>query len=326
MKAWRTTPETNPGGVALLEVAEPTPAEGEILVRVKAASLNQGDFLQRNGRPDPRFPSGVGLTLGVECAGVVERVGAGVDAWREGDAVMGRCSGGLAQLTTMKAGMAMPKPDGLPWAAAATMHVLVVAHDALFTRAQLAPDEWLLVNAASSGIGIASLQLGKHLARAKVIATTTSAAKSARLRDIGADVVLGADDPDWPDQLRTATGGKGVDVIADSVGASAFAGNMKSLGIEGRLVSIGRLGGAAAELNLDLLALHRIRLIGVTNRTRTLAEQEGLVAAFRREVLPWLADGTLVPIVDRTFDFPDAESGWTMLGRRDQVGKLVVVL
>jgi NADPH2:quinone reductase len=322
MRAWRTAPQINPGQAELSEIETPSPGAGEILVRVRAAALNRGDLMLRGGKQDPRHPAGP-LTLGIECAGEIEIVGPDVTGWRPGDAVMGRCGGGLAEFAVMKAGLAIPKPASLSWTAAATMHVLVIAHDALYTRARIQPGETLLVSAGSSGIGVASIQLGRLLKSSRIVASSTSLAKLDRLKALGASAVVDIRQEDWPQQVLDATEGAGVDVISDSVGASLFAGHMNCLAIEGRLLSIGRLAGTKTELDLDRLALRRISLIGVTNRTRTLAEQEDMVSRFRLDILPALADGRLQPCIEEVIEFADVERGWAILSNHGQVGKLV---
>lgn len=326
MRAWRTNPQKQPGAVALEVLDRPEPGAGEILVAVRAAALNRGDFLMRNGKPDPRLPSGGAQTLGLECAGVVEKVGEGVSGWKTGDEVMGRCWGGLAEYAIMKAALAMPKPAGLPWEQAATMHVLVVAHDAICTWGRLEAGENVLVNAASSGIGVASIQLARMFGASQILAASTSPDKWERLRPLGATDAINLNDPQWPQTVLAATGGRGADVVPDSVGASLLDGHLACMAIEGRLISIGRMGGARAELDMDRLALRRISLIGVTNRTRTEAEQALMVERFTRDVLPALADGRLTACVDRTFAFEDAEAGWSLLQEGRQIGKLVLVL
>jgi NADPH2:quinone reductase len=322
LKAWRTVPETRPGGAELTDIEMPSPGAGEILVRVRAAALNRGDLMLRGGRLDPRRSTGP-QTLGIECAGEIEAIGPDVAGWTVGDAVMGRCGGGLAEFAIMSAGLAIPKPETLSWTAAATMHVLVIAHDALYTRARTRPDDTLMVSAASSGIGVASIQLGRLIGCRGIVASSTSMAKAERLRALGADEVVDVREPAWPQKVLDASGGAGADVISDSVGASLFAGHMECLAIEGRLVSIGRLAGTKAELDLDRLALRRISLIGVTNRTRTLAEQEDMVARFKLDILPALADGRVRPCIDKIIAFSDAEQGWAILSDQSQVGKLV---
>jgi NADPH2:quinone reductase len=327
LKAWRTKPGLRPDGAVIEDVAQPLMERDEILVRVKAAALNRGDLMMQQAASSQQVQAGaISQSLGLECAGEVVAVGGDVSQWAPGDLVMGRCSGGLAEYAVLKAGLAMTKPPGLEWARAATMHVLVVAHDAVVTNGQLAENEAVLVSAASSGVGVASMQVAALMgARAVIAATTSIASKREFLIEFGASSVVDSSSAEaYAKSVLNATDGQGVDLIADSVGASLLSSHMDCLALEGRLVSIGRLAGKKAELDLDRLALRRIRLIGVTNRTRTLDEQEAMVRRFVTDVVPALADGRLIPCVQRTFPFDDAELGWEILRHNRQLGKVVV--
>lgn len=312
--------------VTVAEVPVPDPEPTEIVVAVKAAGVNRFDVMAADGYRDPRLPKDAPTPLGLECSGEVIKIGSAVTRWAVGDPVMGRCWGGFAEFALMKEGLAMRKPARLSWPEAATMHVLVVAYDAVITNASLRPKELLLVNAASSGIGVAAMQIATLIGATPIIGVTRSVTKLApvtkgRLPNV--EIVPGED---FAESVQKLTQNRGVDVIADSVGGTILGDNLKCLALLGRLVSIGRLGGTTGELDMDLLALKRITLVGVTNRTRTDTEQTAIVDRFSRDIMPALADGRMQPIVDRVYTFADAPDAVRRLANNTQVGKLVLTL
>src|SRR3989441_4649415 len=318
MKAYFLPP--GPGGteVELRETARPGPKPGELLVRARARSLTGGELL--GGRPGG--PAGAG---GGECAGDVVKLGDGVTAVSTGDRVMGRCAGGFAEYALMDAREAMRVPGPLAWEeAAATPLVFVVVYDMLVAQGQLAAGQWLLVTGVSSGVGVAALQTGKALG-ARVIGTSGSAEKLARLGKLGLDVGIRTRVADFHDAVMKATDGKGVNLVVNNVGGSVFAECVKSLAFEGRLAMVGHLDRVFTTV-LDVEALHRKRLtlFGVSNRLRTAAQRAETVRAFARDVLPYFADGRLRPLVDRVFGFDELPAAVQFMESDAQVGKIVV--
>jgi NADPH:quinone reductase len=312
--------------IALSDPPIPTPKATEIVVAVRAAGVNRFDVMAAEGYRDPRLPKDAPTPLGLECAGEVVKVGADVKRWAIGDRVMGRCWGGFAEFAVMKQDLAIRKPERLGWPEAATMHVLVVAYDAVITNGVLREKEALLVNAASSGIGIASMQIGELIGAAPIIGTTRSVTKLAPVLKsrLSKATIISADD--FAPKVLELTQQRGADVVADSVGGSVLGETLQCMALLGRLVSIGRLGAIRGELDMDLLALKRIKLIGVTNRTRTEAEQAEIVKRFSADVLPALADGRLRPLVDQVYSFTDALKAVGYLANNSQVGKVVLTL
>jgi NADPH2:quinone reductase len=326
MKALFAAPSEGRIVVALKDIARPCPKPDEILVAVRAAGVNRFDVMAIEGYRDPRLPQDAPVPLGLECAGEVVEAGDSAGLWRAGDRVMGRCWGGFAEFALMKANLAMPVPARLSWEQAATMHVLVVAYDAVVTNGGLRAGQSLLANAASSGIGVASMQIATLLGAGPVIGTTSSPQKLAPVaaeRLPGVNIV---DSRQFAPKVLELTGGKGVDVVADSVGGTMLTETLQCMALLGRLVSIGRMGATTAELDLDFLALRRLSLIGVTNRTRTAQEQAQIVAAFSRDILPALGDGRLQPLLDRTFPLAEASSAINRLAANAQVGKVILSL
>jgi NADPH:quinone reductase len=312
--------------VASAEAPMPEPKPNEIVVAVKAAGVNRFDVMAAEGYRDPRLPKDAPTPLGLECAGEVVKTGAAVTRWSVGDQVMGRCWGGFADFAIMKEGLAMCKPERLSWPEAATMHVLVVAYDAIITNANLRPEEALLVNAASSGIGVAAMQIATLIGAAPIIGTTRSVEKLRPMTKARLPAVEIVATDDFAKNVLKFTQDRGVDVVADSIGGTILADNLACMALLGRLVSIGRLGATSGELDMDLMSLKRITLIGVTNRTRTEAEQNAIVERFGQDILPALADGRMRPVVDRTYSFDQAAEAVRYLANGAQVGKLVLTL
>lgn len=318
MKAYWITP--GPGGtqVELRETATPEPKPGEILVRVRATSLNRGELL--GGKPGAAARPGGG-----ECAGEVVTVGAGVTGFAPGDRLMGRCAGGFAEYALMDAREAMRVPGGLAWdEAAATPLVFLVVYDMLVAQGRLATGQWLLVTAVSSGVGVAALQTAKALG-ARVIGTSGSADKLARLEKLGLDVGVRTRAADFHEAVMKATDGTGVHLVVNNVGGSVFAECLRSLAFEGRLATVGHMDRVLSA-TLDLEALHgkRLTVFGVSNRLRSAAQRAETVRGFVRDVLPFIADGRLRPLVDRTFAFDALPAAIAFMESDAQVGKLVV--
>jgi NADPH:quinone reductase len=318
MKAYWITPASGGTAVELRETAMPEPKPGEILVRVKATSLNRGELL--GGKPGAPAKPGGG-----EGAGEVVKVGDGVTGVAAGDRVMGRCAGGFAEYALMDAREAMRVPGRLPWEeAAATPLVFLVVYDMLVAQGHLAAGQWLLVTGVSSGVGVAALQMGKALG-ARVIGTSGSADKLARLDKLGLDVGIRTRAADFHDAVMKATDSKGVSLVVNNVGGSVFAECLKSLAYEGRLATVGHMDRVLSA-TLDLEALHgkRLTVFGVSNRLRTAAQRAETVRGFVKDLMPYFEDGRLRPLVDKVFGFDDLPAAIKFMESDAQVGKIVV--
>jgi NADPH:quinone reductase-like Zn-dependent oxidoreductase len=307
----------------LREVARPEPGDGQILVRLHAAALNRGEFIQGHGlhaKPGAR-------QIGLEGAGEVAALGAGVTGLKVGARVMGRCPAAFSEYALMDAREAMPVPESVPWETAATIPLVYqVAYDLLVLQGRLAANEWVLVNGVSSGVGVASLQMAKALG-AKVAGTSSSAEKLARLREFGLDAPVCTRHADFYDAVMKATDGAGVNVVVNNVGGSVFAEDLRCLGFEGRLGMVGYVDGQLkAELDLEALHGKRLTLFGVSNKMRSPQHRAKPVPDFIRDMLPVFADGRIKPIVDRVFAFEQLGEAREHMQANRHLGKIVLAM
>ncbi len=321
---------TGAGGPAVMEVREvpdPAPQRGEVLVRVRAAGLNRADLLQRLGRYPP--PPGVrGDIPGLELAGEVARCGEGVTGWEPGDRVMAIAAGeAQAELAVVHERMLVRVPDGLSFEEAGALpEAGITSHDALFTLGGLRPGWPVLIHAVGSGVSTAALQIARA-AGATVIGTSRTPDKLERARALGLDhgILVARDAPRFAGEVKRLTGGRGVPLVLDFVGASYLAENLAALALGGRVVVIGTLGGARAELDLSAQMRLRASVIGTVLRPRPLEEKVAATQAFAREVLPLVASGKVKPVVDAAVPMAGAREAHARMERNETFGKLVLV-
>ena len=310
-----------PGGAVpeVQEVATPVPGAGEALVRVHAAGLNRGEMAIRQA-----LTSGAAQPTGIEFAGEIAALGPGATRFKPGDRVMGHWRAGQAEYVAADERLLVPVPARLSWVeAGAWLNVFCTAHDAIVTNAGLKKGESILINAASSGIGVAALQIARLIGAEPVIASSRSPAKLEKLRAYGMTKGIVAGDAD-AQAIAQATDGKGVDVLIDGIGGSALQKNLEAMAIKGRIISVGRLASNVGDIDLDLLALRRVRLIGVTFRTRSKEERIACVQRCAQDLLEALADGRLQPVVQRSFALEDIAAAHAYMERNEHVGKIVI--
>jgi putative PIG3 family NAD(P)H quinone oxidoreductase len=315
-----------PGDESVLRVGEaeaPALGNGELRLRVVATAVNRADLLQRQGLYPP--PPGASPILGLECAGVVAEVGAGVSGWKPGDRAMALLAGGgYAEEVVVHAGSALRVPERLSLEeAAAVPEVFLTAFLNLFQLGALPAGGAALVHGGGSGVGTAAIQLVKA-AGARAIVTAGSDEKCARCRALGADVAIHYRNESFAERVAEATGGRGVDVVLDSIGAPYLAGNLASLAVGGRLVLIGLMGGAKAEVNLAALLAKRISVIGSTLRARPVEEKAAIAAAFEERFGADLASGRIAPIVDRVLPLDRVAEAHRAMKASEHFGKIVL--
>jgi putative PIG3 family NAD(P)H quinone oxidoreductase len=297
----------------------PEPRSGEILIRVRAAGVNRPDLLQRAGNYPP--PPGAPDTLGLEVAGEVVTPSG---RWREGDRVCALLGGGgYAEFASVDARHALPIPPGLSFIEAAALpETVFTVYANVFEHGALKPGETLLVHGATSGIGVAAIQMAKA-AGATVVATARGADKAAKARELGADVAV---DTTIADFAAAAKAAGGVDVALDMVGATYFAATLDALNTGGRIVYIAALGGTTLEVPVRQIMLKRAVITGSTLRPRSSDEKARLAAQVERVVWPWIAAGRVRAIVDRTFPLREAAAAHAHLESGSHVGKIVLVV
>ena len=307
----------------LAELPDPVPGPGEVLVRVHAAGLNRADLLQRMGRYPS--PPGAPEILGLELSGEVLDLGPGCTTRRVGDRVMALVTGGAyATLARVPEVTTLPIPEPLDWAAAAAVpEAFLTAHLDLFDLGNLQAGETVLVHAGASGVGTAVIQVARE-AGARVLATAGSDEKLALCRSLGAAIAIHRERDNFAGVALEATGGSGVDLVIDFVGAAYWGGNMRALRHGGRLVLVGFLGGSMGELDLGPVLRKSLTVRGTTLRGTPLAEKARLVERCAAFILPRLADGRLRTIVDRKFVLADAAAAHAYMGQNRNLGKIVL--
>jgi NADPH2:quinone reductase len=314
-------------GLEVRDVPRPRAGANQVLVEVRAAGLNRADLNAAKGAGVATRDSW-GKPIGLEWAGVVAEIGAGVEGLRPGDRVMCSGSGGYAEFAVCDAGRAMPIPDAkMSFERAAILPLaLLTMHDAIVTNGRLRAGEAVLVQGASSGVGLMGLQIARHMGAATVIGSSTNDARRARLKEFGADTVVDTREANWPDAVLAATAGQGVDLIVDMISGPVFEQSMKAARVRGRIVNVGRLGGTHAPFNFDLHALKRLDYVGVTFRTRTSAEVAEIVRRMRFDLWDAVAAGKLDLPIDSRFPLDQAAAAHARMRANEHFGKIVLTM
>lgn len=303
------------------ELPPPEPGPGQLLLRMRAAGLNRGEFIAGHGLTK----AGAAKPAGGEGAGVVVKLGTGVTGFAAGDRVMGRCPGAFADYALMDAREAVPIPRRLSWEAAAAIPLtFMVVHDMLIAQGKLKNGEWLLVTGVSSGVGVAAMQTAKALG-ARVIGTSGSAEKLDKLKAAGLDLGLCTRAADFYDAVMQATGGKGANLIVNNVGGSVFAECVRALAFQGRLATVGYLDGVLkAEIDIEALHSRRLVLFGVSNKLRSAEQRAESARGFVADILPAIADGRIEPMVDRVYAFDELPAAKAYMESNAHLGKIVL--
>ena len=322
---------TSHGGIEGLEVPEvpdtPRPTADRVRVRVRAAGLNRADILQRLGRypAPPGYPQDI---PGLEFAGEVTEVGDEARRWNVGQRVFGITGGGAqAELVTVPESTLAEIPSNLNWAEAASIpEVFMTAHDALFTQCGLQMGERVLIHAAGSGVGTAASQLVRA-AGAFAYGTSRTAEKLERAKEFGLtdSVVVGGDALQFTGAVKRWTNYTGVNVILDLVGAAYLKANLEALATKGRLIFVGTISGAKAEIDYSSVMGKRLRVMGTSLRTRSIAEKATATQLFAQHVVPLLASGAVRPVIDRIFQLQEVRAAHQRLESNESFGKVVLM-
>ena len=318
----------NPGPESRLElgrVPAPQLGPGEVRLRVAATAVNRADLLQRRGLYPP--PPGAPDILGLECSGTVLETAPDVEGWSAGDRAMALLAGGgYAGEVVVPAGCLLPVPRNLSLAeAAAVPEAFLTAHSNLFILGRLGREEWALIHGGSGGVGTAAVQLVR-LAGGRAAATAGSEERCARVRDLGAEVALDHHRETLWEELRAAAAPAGFSVILDCIGAAYLERHLELLGMGGRLVIIGLMGGRRAEIDLAPLLGKRLELMGSTLRGRPPGEKARIVEDFRRRFLDAFDDGMLRPVIHTALPLERVEEAHRIMAAGNHFGKIVLVV
>jgi len=317
-----------PGGPEVLvldEIDVPTLGSGEVLLEVRAAGVNRPDLSQRAGRyPVPADASPI---PGLEVAGVVAAVADGVDGVRPGDRVMALVhGGGYAEFCKVDHRHVLRLPDGLDFVAAAGLpEVALTVEVNMVMRAGLRAGETVLIHGGSSGIGSHAIARARSLG-AIPITTSRGAAKTAYCAEIGANPAIDSSAGDWPEAVMAATGGRGVDVILDMVAGAYTAANIGCMADDGRYALISLQGGREVTIDLEPVLRRRLTIMGSTLRPLSAAAKAAIVETVRRDVLPLVAEGRMLPHVHATFDLADAAGAHRLMEQSAHFGKVVLTV
>lgn len=310
-------------GLDLREVTRPVPSAEQVLVRVAAAGMNRADRMAETGLYGGK--DSLGRPIGMEWAGEVVEVGSAVTDFRPGDLVMTSGLGGFAEYAVSDHGRTMKIGDLDPVRAAGQPMALLTAYDAVVTNGRLSAGESVLVQGASSAIGLMSMQIARSVGAKTIVGTSSNEARRARLAEFGATMSVDARSDGWVEQVLDSTGGKGVDLVVDMVSGATMNQTMLATAVQGRIVNVGRLGGTVAEFDFNLHALRRIEYIGVTFRTRSIAEIREIVRLADGALGDSLRAGDFLLPVDRTFNLSETKEALDYMSADKHFGKIVIV-
>lgn len=307
----------------LREVAAPKPRATELLVRIRSAGVNRSDL----SRTQKHYAKGDLHIAGNEMSGEIIEMGDAVKGFQIGDRVMALVNGGYAEQVCFDSRLAMKVPERMSWEAAAAIPVnFLTAHDALCTVGKFTPGEAVLIHAVTSGVGIAAVLLAKLLGASSIIGTTRSAIKAKPLLHLGLGSIIDRTEAtNITTRVLVETGGKGVPLVLDVVGGNGVSQSLGCTALGGRVVLIGLLDGTTGTIDLDVLVFRRISLIGVSFRARTLEERQAICDRFVQDMGAALTDGTLTPLVFRSFPLAAASEAQELMRSDTHLGKIVLI-
>ena len=314
----------SPDGVVIQDVPSPKPKPTDILVKIKAIALNRADL--GSARGDTSHGAAAGRPVGSEFAGEVVEAGSEVRDFKAGDRVMCHSPGSHAEYAVSDYGRAMKMPDGMSFEQAATLPIgLNTLHNALVTAGRMKAGEHVMVQGASSGVGIIGLQIAKLMGAKLVVGTSTNDERRAKLKEFGADLAVDTRNPKWPEQVLAATDGNGVHLTVDMLSGPTVSQTMQATALLGRIVNIGRLAGMKAEFDFDLHARKRIDYIGVTFRTRTVEEVRDILVKMRADLWDDIKAGRIRVPIDKTYPLSEARAGHEHMRANRHFGKILLI-
>jgi len=323
MKAFVNAKLADGATLEMRDLPEPAPGPHDLLVAVKAVGLNRAEL----SRPIANAENPAANIAGMEMAGEVIGMGAQVQGFALGDRIMSMTTKAYAEKALADSRIAMKIPASLSYEEGAAIPVFFsTGHDALVTNGELKAGEAVLIAGVAAGVGGAMIQIAKALGARLVVGTSRDAGKLARLKDIGLDLPIRAGVDDLVAACMSATGGKGVDVIADNVGAGMLMSLVDAAAVKARLITIGRLAGKMDQIDLDKIALKRMKLIGVTFRTRSVDEKIEITRRLLADMESHFESGRIKPAIDRVFTFDDALAAQDHMRANAHLGKIVLRL
>ena len=307
--------------IELREIEVPKPAADQILIRVRAAGLNRGEFILGHGL----HQSGSAKQIGMEAAGEVVACGDQITEFKVGDRVMGRCPGAFAEFALIPGREVLLMPPSLTWEQAAAVPLTsMVVFDMLVVQGQLKAGEWVLIPGVSSGVGVTALAMAKALG-AKVIGTSGSQSKLDQLKPLGLDLGICTRLPNFYDAVMQATNDKGVDLVVNTVGGSVFAECIRTLAFQGRLATVGYVDGVLkAEIDIEALHAKRLKLFGVSNKFRNADQRAESTPIFKKQILPLMAQGKCLPMVYQVYPFNQLLEAKALMDSSQHLGKIVL--
>ena len=314
------------GGAEITDVVKPSPKGAQVLVRVRACGLNRADLGMTKGHAHGSA-GGVGAVLGMEWSGEIAELGPDAKGMKVGDKVMGSGAAAFAEYTLADHGRLFRSPSNMNFDEACTLPIaLTTIHNAVVTVGALKAGQTVMIQGASSGVGLMGLQIAKLKGAKLVVGSSTDPVRRGRLKEFGADLAVDSSDPGWVDSVLQATSGDGVDLIVDQISGRVASENLRATKIKGRIVNVGRLGGTRAEFNFDLHAARRIDYVGVTFRTRTIEEIREIFDEVRKDLWGAVESRKLQLPIDKVFAFDDIGKAFEHMEANKHLGKIVVTL
>jgi NADPH:quinone reductase-like Zn-dependent oxidoreductase len=324
MKSYWMHIDDVPNPIELRDAPMPVAGPTQALVKVHAAGLNRGEFIKGHGLHGSQGAKAIGMEAAGEIVAVGDKVNS-MSSFKVGDRVMARCGASFSEYALMNVQEMMAVPDSLSWEQAASIPItFLVTYDLLVQQGKLKSNDWLLINGVSSGVGVASLQMGKVLG-AKVIGTSGSQTKLNQLMPLGLDLGICSRSADFYATVMSTTEGKGVQLVVNTVGGSVFEESFKCLSFQGRLGTVGYVDGVLhAPLDIEALHAKRLTLFGVSNKMRSPDQRAEPVQGFIKDILPAFAEGKIHACIDSVFEFKDLEGAKARMESNSHVGKIVL--